>query len=244
MTRLAALGVLVAAMFNLGGCSNDRLVFASTESLGVKLAINTADTNPLTINLGYNSYNATLIPTTYANGQKALLANNGLCVVDDGKELAKCLEAAHIQNPEAVASKIESELSATVKELGSDMSGVQMVVAVDKNKLNNISDSLTTFSSFDTSVFASTGSANSGGIKLGRVFATGVGAQFVSQGAAKLEEARGRAECVEKLASATGGVKVDPAVALALCGPWMIQVKDASVAQSPATGPAPGTSSE
>jgi hypothetical protein len=156
------LHLLVAATlvgWPLAACqTNDQLMFVSTNNLGVKVALG-AETQPLTFNVGYGSYDGAMMPA---------LARKG----SDGE--IKVIQGRHHYCASSDASKLDACLASADKRTERSGEGPQ-------NGLVLSEDALSVVSSFgsDNRVTQSTNSVSS---KLGKIFATGVSAQRISEG--------------------------------------------------------------
>lgn len=162
MTRLIVLVLLAAP---LAACqTNDQLMFVSQNTFGVKVGLG-GEAQPLTFVVGYSSYDGAMMPALARKGAdgdiKVIQGRHHYCASSDAANMAGCL---------AGSSSVSKDLPKAGEEASAPQNGLVLS-----------EDALSVVSSFGSENRAGqdTQSVSS---KLGKIFATGVSAQRISEG--------------------------------------------------------------
>lgn len=163
MIRTIALIPLAVAL--LTACqTNDQLMFVSQNTYGVKIGLG-GEAQPLTFAVGYSSYDGAMMPALArvgSNGDvKVIQGRHHYCASSDAVNMAGCL---------ANSSSGSKDLPMAGREPSAPQNGLVLS-----------EDALSVVSSFgsESSAGQDTKSVSS---KLGKIFATGVSAQRISEG--------------------------------------------------------------
>lgn len=246
------------ARISLFGCANDPLVFAATQTFGLKISVSPKQDEPVKLVMGYDSNDTTIMPTTMDATRARVAAWTSSCQTKD----LSALECVDLPLPmQAIAARAGAPLTpeeqalavAAQEKLDANptMRPEDVLTADEQNALEKLQavggahtegnighetamqgegkggrlyqyDSLSVLSSFNAEGEAKAGTEASVGARLGKLFATGVAAQNISDGIqhemAK-EWAPGQAaSCLLMLQKVLGEAKVDAATAVAVCG--------------------------
>lgn len=226
------------------GCSNPPLLFTSAETVGINIAVSTASTNPLDITLGYKSLDASFVPVTvsYKSGRLDQIRSCYGTLVGSATS-PPCPGTAGPASPPSGAGIPDADTSAVI----SPVEGMPYLVhdtaptvlpaamapqfpmpfgnpgATPPNQGEAMNDALSVFSSFNTKANAS--SSTGAAAAIGKVFATGVAAQQLSEGQGYYLAYKGRAldnaaSCLANLAALVTLTKatLDPTQIVAACG--------------------------
>lgn len=180
MMKSIVLVLLVAVP--LAACqTNDQLMFVSQNTFGVKVGLG-GDAQPLTFVVGYSSYDGAMMPALARKGAdgdiKVIQGRHHYCASSDPANMAGCL----------------ADSSSGSKDL--PMAGQEP--SAPQNGLVLSEDALSVVSSFGSENRAgqNTQSVSS---KLGKIFATGVSAQRISEGLKSELSYANAAACIQAI---------------------------------------------
>lgn len=224
----AALGLIAG----LSGCAwfqDDPLVFNATQTYGIKIAITAKQDDPVKLVMGYDSVDSTIIPTTMAK-KRTWDANGKLTSEERARIYAATMECrlsdpnssacADSPPPSAPAMGAEVTPDSATGATGSPGEAPAPNSALPpevQSGRGTQHDSLSVLSSFNAKADGQAGTSPSVGASLGKMFATGVAAQNVSQGVER-QMSGGNAACVVTLVNIFGKDKVTPEFATSICG--------------------------
>jgi len=175
----------------LGGCAQlqqSGLVYSSKNTIGAKIDFDASNANPVSITLGYGSVDVAYVP---------------VAVSKDGKEITS-LAGQH--DEEDVKCK---NLKSVLKAAAAD----DKTVAAAQLLCERRKDAFSVYGQFNGTATADA-AAKGAGLTAGRIFATGIAAQQISEGAG-LEA---RARCIEQALKAVKDGDAKDAVVAKLCG--------------------------
>ncbi len=244
----------------VAGCQNDPLVFAATQTFGVKISISPKQDEPVKLVMGYDSNDTTIMPTTMDKARGRIAAWTGGCTTKDDKSL-ECVDLPLPMDVGGTASvppptDAERELAEKAKDKLSAVPGkprTEVLTVAELNALNKVEaaaaaaghtemsvggtmvgitpgkggrayqyDALSVLSSFNADAKGEAGTQAAVGASLGKLFATGVAAQDISDGMqhkmADKWAPSSSVDCLQKLQEVLGAGKVDSATATAVCG--------------------------
>jgi len=202
------------SLFALSACANQPLLFTSANSLGVSVSVSGASTNPIDVSLGYKDVDATLVPVaSFDKGGTPYAIRGCYGFGSDNQPAPQCANNDFKPTPNL---KSTSALSTSADAIGSAMltpvSSQAIVGGLGVTQLQKqqetMSDALSVFSSFDTKTNAE--SKIGAEIGLGKVFATGIAAQQLTEGQNIYIQNKGAAlsgpvaECLRNLTTALG----------------------------------------
>jgi hypothetical protein len=193
---VVALGLAVTA------CANDPLIFTSSNTIGIKIAVSPSETQPLKLNVGYDAIDSAIIPTSTDKARDQLLARSHWCITKD-EPAKECIDFDPQNRPRTASSTSGAPAASPV--LLPDQGG--RVIRYD---------ALSVLALFDSKAQGAAGAGANVGFGLGKTFATGIAAQNISDGLGGGSDARIR--CLAALEHAMGTGKVDSATAQKVCG--------------------------
>lgn len=194
----------------LTGCASTQapLIYVSKQTLGVEIGGGAQGAGSASLVLGFRNTDAAFVPTTASN--------------KDGTKVGRirgCYNAGHNVGRIGDCDKQESLFSetnqqqdkATVKHGGkADCTNAVLCKALDPgdsgnggNQSQSVSDSLSVYGSFDSGTKAS----NDTGVSLGKVFATGVAAQHLTEGISLRERRNAKGAYIEMKTACVKAVK-------------------------------------
>lgn len=250
--------VLVLCALSLTGCQNDPLVFAATQTFGLKISVSPKQDEPVKLVMGYDSNDTTIMPTTMDATRARVAAWTSSCQTKD----LSALECVDLPLPmQAIAARKEAPLTPEEQALAAaaqekvnanpTVSPEDILTASELNAFRKLQaatgahtegnighetamqgegkggrlyqyDALSVLSSFNAEGEGKVGTEASVGARLGKLFATGVAAQNISDGIqhemAKEWAPSQAVGCLLTLQKVLGEVKVDAATAVAVCG--------------------------
>lgn len=216
----------VAAALFLSGCANQPLLFTSGVTVGVDIGINGASTNPVNLTVGYKQLDGTLVPVTAVGANNAVYPIRGCNGSAAGSESAPgCAPSnsgpqANARDPHLGAAGLTLQppaangmQSASLRQPASAPlvlgSPPPLPPGDTRNQVDSSVDSLSVYSSFDADVNAGTGTSANAGVVFGKVFATGVAAQNLSDAQRQFATYKGMAlvygpvgTCIQQLTNA------------------------------------------
>jgi len=231
---------------SIEGCAEQPLFFDSEQHLGVGISISGTSTNPVNLTLGYKSVDASFVPVTVLDKSGKYHPVRGCYTSRTGAENGSGCTTGESNNStgsESVRTNAEARDSLVVGptvaafSAGGHVRKVQFshtdararAVPLPAPPFRNGStnaggvgerdqsmvDSLSIFSSFNSEAKGAV--SNGAGIALGKVFATGVAAQQLTEGQNYFLQYQGQAavyssaQCIANLTLAMGAGKVQTA---------------------------------
>lgn len=199
--NMRGMSALLGIAWMLGGCANQPLVFSSGVVFGVNIAVNGSSTNPIDLTVGYKQLDATVLPVEAEASLKPIRAcSNSAAGSEPNSACADSPAQPQSANAAApAATKIQYRLPGMVKAFT-----VQSLEPGDySDQANSSSDALSVYSNFSASAGASAGANAAANVGLGKVFATGIAAQNLSDGQklSLIDTALSPAQCLQNLAN-------------------------------------------
>jgi hypothetical protein len=215
--------IIASLCMCLPACSQEPLIFASTNTYG--------DNQPLAFNVGYKSRGASIVPTTTLDragtshevrGCFEQALGSGATTACAGQDGTSGQSGA----PKSAANSDASELPTTARVVPAKATRLMPITNFSLPRSStgseSMRDSLSVFSSFDSgaSVGQTTGTSGGAqiGFSLGKVFATGIAAQQLTEGQNYFLQNAATTSCLSQLANAMGSGKVTEAAAKICAG--------------------------
>lgn len=197
------------------GCANENLLFASATTFGLKIAVAPEQPQPITLAVGYDQYDASIVPVTTSEDRKVIFAEQRLCKSKDA-EARECTNlfpandaadgADHGQNSELGTAQQQTGAENVVTSgsgtntgsggSGSTATNSPIVIGVATTGPGAATvlagagiggadyrrEPPTTLSIFDANGGADASATTSASFGIGKLFATGIAAQNISEG--------------------------------------------------------------
>ncbi len=214
MAILFRSAVAMLAMMTIAGCVKDPLIFNSATTVGIKIAVSPSESQPLKLQVGFDQVDSAIVPTSTEAGAPQILSRDDGCVTKDEKSIECGDLTVTITRPSPSSSS----------EPGPEPSpGLHDITELPPGKGGKRirSDALSVLSNFSTTGKAKSGGGSAeAGFTIGKLFATGLAAQNISEGIGEglSQQQDAQKRCLMALQNALGEGKVDKDTAVKVCG--------------------------